>query len=52
MSEPYIKSIESHIECFKGSKTEENKEFVEGVLYGLEMAKATILGAMKGKKEE
>lgn len=52
MSEAYIKSIESCIECFQGSHTEANYEFVEGVIYGLGIAKAIINGIAEHERTE
>ena len=39
--------IDNTIECYEASITEENKRFVEGVIYGLIIAKASIEGEMK-----
>lgn len=41
-----LQDIEIYKECFAGSITDENKDFVEGVIYGLVIAKAAIEGIL------
>lgn len=51
MPEAMIKSIGSYIENFEGSMTPENSTFVEGIIYGLMLAQATIAGAIEHDQE-
>lgn len=52
MSEAMIKSLESYIENFEGSKTQENETFTEGIIYGLSIAQAMIVGAMQHQEKD
>ena len=52
MPEAYIKSIDSCLECFQESFTDENYKFTEGVIYGLVIAKAIIKGISEHEREE
>lgn len=35
-----VSSIEQYIECWEGSRTDSNKDFVDGIIYGLRIALA------------
>lgn len=47
MMENILEKIDNTIDCYEDSRTDENNEFVDGVIYGLTIAKASIQGAMR-----
>lgn len=47
MVQNILDKINNTIECYEHSRTDENTTFVDGVIYGLTIAKASIEGVMK-----
>lgn len=47
-----IERLEAYKADFNGSLTNDNKSFVEGTIYGLDIAKAYIEGQLKHKNCE
>lgn len=50
--EALIARIDAYIDAYMGSRTDENAEFVRGIIYGLNISKAGIEAAFKGSDTE
>lgn len=50
MKENLISKIENTIMCYEASRTEENAEAVDGIIYGLVLAVATIKGELNNER--